>query len=174
MGHGSAHGLGHGLSLVFDDDDDSPVEEMSPVKAKKPSKCASRAKKNDGNEKEEEMLRLQALGTMKEREILAQVLGGKQRGHLPGIGRKVAGDPVAQQEATQKQDEKFQLMVEFLSQTQGMSQLATMFPGYTTEVGSTSGTASASEDPSPSENVDPSFSESFDGDDEDDGDIRDL
>ncbi|GKC09641.1 hypothetical protein Tco_1001251, partial [Tanacetum coccineum] len=33
-----------------DDDDDSPVEEMSPVK--KPSKRASRAKKNDAKDKE--------------------------------------------------------------------------------------------------------------------------
>nr|GEV20638.1 hypothetical protein [Tanacetum cinerariifolium] len=38
--------------------------------------------------KEEEMLRLQALGTMTEREILAQVLRKKQRGHLLCIGRK--------------------------------------------------------------------------------------
>ncbi|GJU24876.1 hypothetical protein Tco_1163497 [Tanacetum coccineum] len=34
------------------DDDDSLVEEMSPVKAKKPSKRALRAKKNDAKEKE--------------------------------------------------------------------------------------------------------------------------
>ncbi|GJX49762.1 hypothetical protein Tco_0276607 [Tanacetum coccineum] len=47
MGHGSAHG-----SAPVDDDDDSPVEEMSPVKAKKASKCASRAKKNDIKKKE--------------------------------------------------------------------------------------------------------------------------
>ncbi|GKC23568.1 hypothetical protein Tco_1025718, partial [Tanacetum coccineum] len=44
MGHGSAHGSAHDSALV--DDDDSPVEEMSPVKAKKPLKCASKAKKN--------------------------------------------------------------------------------------------------------------------------------
>ncbi|GJR00844.1 hypothetical protein Tco_0523828 [Tanacetum coccineum] len=44
MGQGSAHGS------APVDDDDSPVEEMSPVKAKKPSKRASRAKKNDGKE----------------------------------------------------------------------------------------------------------------------------
>ncbi|GJZ28928.1 hypothetical protein Tco_0573575 [Tanacetum coccineum] len=50
MGQGSAHDTAHGSAPV-DDDDDSPVEEMSPVKAKKPSKRALRAK-NDGNEKE--------------------------------------------------------------------------------------------------------------------------
>ncbi|GKC45367.1 hypothetical protein Tco_1063089 [Tanacetum coccineum] len=47
MGQGSAHGS----APVEDDDDDSPVEEMSPVKAKKPSKRASKAKKNDTKEK---------------------------------------------------------------------------------------------------------------------------
>ncbi|GKB50890.1 hypothetical protein Tco_0901643 [Tanacetum coccineum] len=36
--------------LINIDDDDSPVEEMSLVKAKKPSKRASRTKKNDGKE----------------------------------------------------------------------------------------------------------------------------
>ncbi|GKB29192.1 hypothetical protein Tco_0868593 [Tanacetum coccineum] len=40
MGQGSAHGSAHGLAPVDDDDDDSPVEEMSPVKAKKHSKRA--------------------------------------------------------------------------------------------------------------------------------------
>nr|GEW09001.1 hypothetical protein [Tanacetum cinerariifolium] len=43
-------GSTHGSALV--DEDDSLVEEMSPVKAKKPSKRASRGKKNDGNKKE--------------------------------------------------------------------------------------------------------------------------
>ncbi|GKD69191.1 hypothetical protein Tco_1323281 [Tanacetum coccineum] len=47
MGQGSAHG-----SASVDDDDDSPVEEMSPVNANKPSKRASRTKENDGKEKE--------------------------------------------------------------------------------------------------------------------------
>ncbi|GKF48457.1 hypothetical protein Tco_0141708, partial [Tanacetum coccineum] len=59
------------------------------------------------------------------------------------VVKKYQEDHVAQKEATRKQDEKFQLMVEFLSQTQGMSQLSTMFPGSITEVGSKSGTASA-------------------------------
>ncbi|GKE05830.1 hypothetical protein Tco_1397848, partial [Tanacetum coccineum] len=44
--------FGSRFGPVDDDDDSSPVEEMSPVKAKKPSKRASRAKKNDGKEKE--------------------------------------------------------------------------------------------------------------------------
>ncbi|GJS50018.1 hypothetical protein Tco_0600139 [Tanacetum coccineum] len=44
-------GSAHGSALVDDDDDDdSPVEEMSPVN--KPSKRASRAKKNDAKDKE--------------------------------------------------------------------------------------------------------------------------
>ncbi|GKC88957.1 hypothetical protein Tco_1149606 [Tanacetum coccineum] len=47
MGQGSAHG-----SAPVVDDDDSPIEEMSPVKAKKSSKHASKAKKNDTKEKE--------------------------------------------------------------------------------------------------------------------------
>ncbi|GKB59076.1 hypothetical protein Tco_0915262 [Tanacetum coccineum] len=125
----------------------------------------------------EEMLRLQALGTMTDQEILAQVLGGKQRGHLPGIGRKIAGVETSTVFGSQDKGTPFyskremnEVMVEFLSQTQGVSQLATMFPSSTTEVGSTSGTTSASEDPSPSRNVDPYSSGSLDGDDEDDGD----
>nr|GEX55789.1 hypothetical protein [Tanacetum cinerariifolium] len=47
---GSAHGSAHGSAPV--DDDDSPVEEMPAIKAKKPSKCTSRAKMNDAKEKE--------------------------------------------------------------------------------------------------------------------------
>ncbi|GKB76663.1 hypothetical protein Tco_0943558 [Tanacetum coccineum] len=46
IGQGSAHGSAHGSAPV-DEDDDSPVEEMPPVKTKKPSKRASNAKKND-------------------------------------------------------------------------------------------------------------------------------
>nr|GEW39573.1 hypothetical protein [Tanacetum cinerariifolium] len=45
--------------------------------------------------------------------------------------------------------------------SQGMSQLATMFSGSTSEVGITSGTASVSGDPSASENEDPSSSENL-------------
>ncbi|GJS33644.1 hypothetical protein Tco_0532026 [Tanacetum coccineum] len=49
---GLAHGSAHGSAQVDDNDDDdySSVEEMSPVK--KPSKRASRAKKNDAKDKE--------------------------------------------------------------------------------------------------------------------------
>nr|GEY67617.1 RNA-directed DNA polymerase, eukaryota [Tanacetum cinerariifolium] len=89
--------------------------------------------------KYEEMLRLQARGTMTEREILGQSLGESS---------------------------------EDIYQNQGLSQLATLFPGSTIEVGLTSGTASASRDPSLSGNVDPSFGGSLDGDDDDDdGDV---
>ncbi|GJU49423.1 putative ribonuclease H-like domain-containing protein, partial [Tanacetum coccineum] len=52
MGQGLAHGLAYDSAPVDDDDDDSPVEEMSPIKAKKASKRASRAKKNDNKEKD--------------------------------------------------------------------------------------------------------------------------
>nr|GFC85963.1 hypothetical protein [Tanacetum cinerariifolium] len=52
MGQGSAHGTAyssaHGSAVV--DDDDSPVKEMSVIKAKKPSKRALKAKKNDTKE----------------------------------------------------------------------------------------------------------------------------
>ncbi|GKB32517.1 hypothetical protein Tco_0871918 [Tanacetum coccineum] len=44
------YSIGQGSAPV--DDDDSHIEEMSPVKAKKPSKCASKSKKNDTREKE--------------------------------------------------------------------------------------------------------------------------
>ncbi|GKB06192.1 hypothetical protein Tco_0834425 [Tanacetum coccineum] len=43
MGQGSAHGS----APVDDDDDGSSVEEMSPVKAKKPSRRASMAKEKE-------------------------------------------------------------------------------------------------------------------------------
>ncbi|GKC37702.1 hypothetical protein Tco_1050086 [Tanacetum coccineum] len=45
MGQGSAHGSAHGSSPV--DNDDSPIEEMSPVIAKKPSRRASKAKEKE-------------------------------------------------------------------------------------------------------------------------------
>nr|GEV42367.1 hypothetical protein [Tanacetum cinerariifolium] len=50
MGQGAAHGSTHDSaysSAPVEDGDDSLFEEMSPVKAKKPSKCTSKAKKND-------------------------------------------------------------------------------------------------------------------------------
>ncbi|GJW57249.1 hypothetical protein Tco_0103980, partial [Tanacetum coccineum] len=51
IGHGSTHGSAHGSAPVDDDEeDDSPVEEMSPVKPKKPSRRVSKAKKNDTKE----------------------------------------------------------------------------------------------------------------------------
>ncbi|GKG36734.1 hypothetical protein Tco_0446907, partial [Tanacetum coccineum] len=46
-GHGSAHGSAHGLAPVNDDvEDDFLVEEVSPVKPKKPSRCVARTKKD--------------------------------------------------------------------------------------------------------------------------------
>ncbi|GKB59732.1 hypothetical protein Tco_0915918 [Tanacetum coccineum] len=46
MGHGS----GHGSAPVQNEEDDSPVEEVSPVKPKKPSRRAARAKKDEPKE----------------------------------------------------------------------------------------------------------------------------
>ncbi|GKA83058.1 hypothetical protein Tco_0789806 [Tanacetum coccineum] len=47
LAYGSGHGSAHGSALV---EDDSLVEEVAPVKAKKASKRASKAKKNDNKE----------------------------------------------------------------------------------------------------------------------------
>ncbi|GKF60070.1 hypothetical protein Tco_0176856, partial [Tanacetum coccineum] len=52
MGHGSGYGSAHGSVPVYEyeDEDDSPVEEVSPVKPKKPSRRAARAKKDEPKE----------------------------------------------------------------------------------------------------------------------------
>ncbi|GKD38220.1 hypothetical protein Tco_1258427, partial [Tanacetum coccineum] len=39
----------------------------------------------------EDMLRLQGLSTYTHDQIMAMVRGGKQRGHIPGVGRVLAG-----------------------------------------------------------------------------------
>nr|GEZ66721.1 hypothetical protein [Tanacetum cinerariifolium] len=56
-GHGSGHGLApgsaHGWFPFDDDEDNSPAEEVSPVKPKKPSKHATKTKKDDPNEGKE-------------------------------------------------------------------------------------------------------------------------
>nr|GEW94433.1 RNA-directed DNA polymerase, eukaryota [Tanacetum cinerariifolium] len=52
-GHGSAHSSAHGSGLVHDDEEDSPVEEVSPVKPKKPSRRAAKAKKDETKEVKE-------------------------------------------------------------------------------------------------------------------------
>ncbi|GKA39746.1 hypothetical protein Tco_0732297 [Tanacetum coccineum] len=46
MGHGLGHGSVHGSVPIHDEEDDSPVEETSPVKPKKPSRRAAKAKKD--------------------------------------------------------------------------------------------------------------------------------
>ncbi|GJZ00357.1 retrotransposon protein, putative, ty3-gypsy subclass [Tanacetum coccineum] len=48
--HGSAYGSAHGLVPIHNEEDDSPVEETSPVKPKKPSRCATKAKKDEPKE----------------------------------------------------------------------------------------------------------------------------
>ncbi|GKE41884.1 hypothetical protein Tco_1469168, partial [Tanacetum coccineum] len=75
-------------------------------------------------------------------------------------------DLAAQQEATRKQDEKFQLMVEFLALTQVCHIPYSLVQRWVPLV--------ASGDPSPSGNVDPFSNGSLYGDDEDDVDVRDL
>ncbi|GJX76909.1 hypothetical protein Tco_0323720 [Tanacetum coccineum] len=47
MSHGSGHDSAHGSVPIHDEEDDSPVEEMSPVKPKKPSRRATKAKKDE-------------------------------------------------------------------------------------------------------------------------------
>ncbi|GKG16173.1 hypothetical protein Tco_0358496, partial [Tanacetum coccineum] len=46
-GHGSAHGSAHGSVSIHDEEDDSPVEEMSPVKPKKPLRRVTKDKKDE-------------------------------------------------------------------------------------------------------------------------------
>nr|GEZ12330.1 hypothetical protein [Tanacetum cinerariifolium] len=51
MGHGSGYGLTHGSVPVNDDEeDDSPVKEVSPIKPKKHSRRATRGKKDEPKE----------------------------------------------------------------------------------------------------------------------------
>nr|GEZ38006.1 hypothetical protein [Tanacetum cinerariifolium] len=54
MGHGSGHGSthcsAHGSTPVHDDEDESPVAEVSPVKPKKPSRRATLAKNDEAKE----------------------------------------------------------------------------------------------------------------------------
>nr|GEV65397.1 reverse transcriptase domain-containing protein [Tanacetum cinerariifolium] len=52
-GHGSAHGSAHGLFPFHDDEHDSLVEEVSPVKPKNPSRRAAKAKKDEPKEANE-------------------------------------------------------------------------------------------------------------------------
>nr|GEZ07758.1 hypothetical protein [Tanacetum cinerariifolium] len=49
-GHGSAPGLAHGSFPFDDDEDNSPADEVSPVKPKKPLQRAAKTKKDDPNE----------------------------------------------------------------------------------------------------------------------------
>ncbi|GKE24600.1 hypothetical protein Tco_1436112 [Tanacetum coccineum] len=41
-------------------------------------------------DRQEEMVRLQGLGTYTDDQIMAMVCGGKRRGHIPGVGRVLA------------------------------------------------------------------------------------
>ncbi|GJY60413.1 hypothetical protein Tco_0461070 [Tanacetum coccineum] len=50
LAHGSSHGSAHGSVPIHDEEDDSLVEETSPVKPKKPSRRATKAKKDEPKE----------------------------------------------------------------------------------------------------------------------------
>ncbi|GKA84107.1 hypothetical protein Tco_0805702 [Tanacetum coccineum] len=52
-GHGSAQGSAHGSVPIHDDEDDSPVEEVPPVKPKKSSRHAAKAKKDEPKDAKE-------------------------------------------------------------------------------------------------------------------------
>nr|GFA03320.1 hypothetical protein [Tanacetum cinerariifolium] len=49
-GHGLAHGSAHGSTPVHDDEDESPVAEVSPVKPKKPSRHATLDQNDEAKE----------------------------------------------------------------------------------------------------------------------------
>nr|GEV64071.1 hypothetical protein [Tanacetum cinerariifolium] len=50
MSHGSGHGSAHGSVSFYDNEDDSQVEEVSPVKPKNPSRRAAKTKKDETKE----------------------------------------------------------------------------------------------------------------------------
>ncbi|GJV46798.1 hypothetical protein Tco_1437010 [Tanacetum coccineum] len=73
----------------IDDEDDVPYDFSD-------SNSDNEVRANDVDDDDDEvddekMLALKALGTMMDERVLAQVLRGKQRRHLRGIGRKVVG-----------------------------------------------------------------------------------
>ncbi|GJT12727.1 hypothetical protein Tco_0859769 [Tanacetum coccineum] len=84
-GHGSAHGSAHGYALVNDDVEyDSPVEEVSPVKPKKPSICAARAKKDAPKEPPKDW-------TVAEETALCQAWCDVSENNIAGNNMKTSG-----------------------------------------------------------------------------------
>ncbi|GJT95201.1 hypothetical protein Tco_1090719 [Tanacetum coccineum] len=111
------------------------------------------------------MLALRPLGTITDEQILVQVLEGKH--HVHGVeGSSGLGLQPCLAYKTKTQQENFNRMVAFLSQSQGMPELLNMFPS------STSGNASSCVTPSMSRN--PSSSGNPDDGNDDDGNGGDV
>ncbi|GJV59790.1 zinc finger BED domain-containing protein RICESLEEPER 2 [Tanacetum coccineum] len=83
-GHGSARGSAHGSDPVHDGEDDFPVEEVSPVKPKKPSRCAARAKKDEPNDPPKDW-------TMAEETAVCQAWCDVSENNIKGNGMKTKG-----------------------------------------------------------------------------------
>nr|GEY66897.1 hypothetical protein [Tanacetum cinerariifolium] len=81
MGRGSAHGS---APVNDDEEDDSSVEEVSPIKLKKPSRRAARAKKNDPKEPPKEC-------TVKEEIALCQAWCDVSDNNIVGNNMKTKG-----------------------------------------------------------------------------------
>nr|GEY97462.1 hypothetical protein [Tanacetum cinerariifolium] len=93
MGHGTAHGLAHGLThgsvLVNDDEEgDSPVEDVSPVKPKKPSRRTTRAKNDDPKEPQKigQWRKRQHCAKFVHHEVIARSLANEKNKVRPRIG----------------------------------------------------------------------------------------
>nr|GFA74749.1 glutathione S-transferase T3-like isoform X2 [Tanacetum cinerariifolium] len=85
MGYGLGHGSAHGLALVNDDvKDDSPVEGVSPVKPKKPSRRATRAKKDALKEPPKDW-------TVAEKTALCQAWCDMSENNITGNNMKISG-----------------------------------------------------------------------------------
>ncbi|GJR95241.1 zinc finger, CCHC-type containing protein [Tanacetum coccineum] len=79
------YSMGYGSAPVNEDEeDDSPVEEVSPVKPKKPSRCIARAKKNDPKEPPKER-------TVEEEIVLCQAWCDVSENNVVGNSIKTKG-----------------------------------------------------------------------------------
>ncbi|GKC86922.1 hypothetical protein Tco_1147571 [Tanacetum coccineum] len=81
MGHGSSHGS---APVNDDEEDNSPFEEVSPVKPKKPSRRAAMAKKNDPKEPPKEW-------TVEEEITLCQAWCDVSENNIVGNSMKTKG-----------------------------------------------------------------------------------
>ncbi|GJU88245.1 hypothetical protein Tco_1300668 [Tanacetum coccineum] len=100
-GQGSTHGS---TSVNEDEEDDSPVEEVSPVKHKKPSRRAIRAKKNDPKEPPKEW-------TVEEEIALCQSWCDVSENNIVGNSMKTKGfwDAAERREAAELKREKIEI-----------------------------------------------------------------